>query len=82
MFPFVNTARIKIFLVCVVLSLLVFAATRRFNRHCPICYMPVSVEYGLTLGVLGCVGDHKIVHTECVGAWDGSNDLANSFSLH
>ena len=82
MLPFVNTARIKVFLVCVVLALFVFAATCRFNRHCPICSMPVSVEYGLTLSVLGCVGDHKIVHKECFGAWDGSNDLANSFSLH
>ena len=82
MFPFVTTARLKICVACFVLPFFMFAAICRFNRHCPICYVPVSVEYGLTLSVLACIGDHKITHTECLGVWDGDSELQNSFSLH
>ena len=82
MFPFVTAARFKIFVACFVLPLFIFAAMCRFNRHCPICYAPVSIEYGLTLGILACVGDHKKVHKECLGALGGNSELQNSFGLH
>jgi len=41
----------------------------------------VKVEYALSLGVLGYLGDFDIIHESCMGAWSGNGDLLNFFSL-
>ena len=76
-----DAARLRIVMFCFVMSLFAFVATLKFNRHCPICYSPVRVEYALSLGVLGCLGDFDIIHENCMGAWSGNGDLLNFFSL-
>ena len=76
-----DAARLRIVMFCFVMSLFAFVATLKFNRHCPICYSPVRVEYALSLGVLGYLGDFDIIHENCMGAWSGSGDLLNFFSL-
>ena len=81
MTSFLDSARLKMLVLCFVMSLFVFAATVKFNRHCPICYSPVKVEYALSLGVLGYLGDFDIIHENCMGAWSGNGDLLNFFSL-
>ena len=68
-------------MLCFILSLFTYGATYRFNRHCPVCYLPVQVEYGLTLGVLGFLGDFDIIHLACFDAWGGNGGLQNFFSL-
>ena len=81
MISFLDASRRRIFVLCFVMSLFAFAATVKFNRHCPICYSPVKVEYALSLGVLGYLGDFDIIHESCMGAWSGNGDLLNFFSL-
>jgi hypothetical protein len=81
MTSFLDAARLRIVVLCFVMSLFAFAATVKFNRHCPICYSPVKVEYALSLGVLGYLGDFDIIHESCMGAWSGNGDLLNFFSL-
>lgn len=78
---FLDPARLRIIVLCFILSLFAYGATYRFNRHCPVCYSPVKVEYGLTLGVLGYLGDFDIIHQACFDAWSGNGDLQNFFSL-
>ena len=75
------TVRLKLLVMCFVMSLFVFATTIKFNRHCPVCCQPVKVEYALTLGVSGFMNDYDIIHTSCWGAWNGTGDLRNFFSL-
>ena len=81
MTSFLDAARLRIVVLSFVMSLFAFAATVKFNRHCPICYSPVKVEYALSLGVLGYLGDFDIIHESCMGAWSGNGDLLNFFSL-
>ena len=81
MTSFLDAARLKIVVLCFVMSLFAFAATVKFNRHCPICYSPVKVEYALSLGVLGYLGGFDIIPESCMGAWSGNGDLLNFFSL-
>ena len=81
MTSFLDAARLRIVVLCFVMSLFAFAASVKFNRHCPICYSPVKVEYALSLGVLGYLGDFDIIHESCMGAWSGNGDLLNFFSL-
>ena len=81
MTSFLDAARLRIVVLCFVMSVFAFAATVKFNRHCPICYSPVKVEYALSLGVLGYLGDFDIIHESCMGAWSGNGDLLNFFSL-
>ena len=78
---FLDPARLRIVVLCFILSLFAYGATYRFNRHCPVCCSPVKVEYGLTLGVLGYLGDFDIIHQACFDAWSGNGDLQNFFSL-
>lgn len=73
--------RLKLLVMCLVMSLFVFAMTIKFNRHCPVCCQPLKVEYALTLGVSGFMNDYDIIHTSCWGAWNGTGDLRNFFSL-
>ena len=81
MTSFLDAARLRVVVLCFVMSLFAFAATVKFNRHCPICYSPVKVEYALSLSVLGYLGDFDIIHESCMGAWSGNGDLLNFFSL-
>ena len=81
MISFLDASRLRILVLCFGMSLFVFAATVKFNRHCPVCYSPVKVEYALTLGVLGHLGDFDIIHNNCMDAWSGNGELLNFFSL-
>ena len=81
MISFLDASRRRLFVLCFVLSLFAFAATVKFNRHCPVCYSPVKVEYALSLFVSGYLGDVNIVHFNCMDAWNGNGELLNFFSL-
>ena len=81
MISFLDASRRRIFVLCFVMSLFAFAATVKVNRHCPVCYSPVKVEYALSLLVLGYLGDFNIVHSNCMNSWNGNGELLNFFSL-
>ena len=81
MVSFLDSARLRILVMCFIMSLFTFAATIRFNRHCPVCCQPVKEEYALTLGILGYLNDYDIIHKKCLLAWNGNGDLLNFFSL-
>lgn len=76
-----NAARPKILFMCLVMSLFAFAATIKFNRHCPVCCQPVTVECALTLGASGFMNDYEIIHTCCWGGSNSNSDLKNFYSL-
>ena len=81
MSTFLDAVRLRILVLCFLMSLFAFAANVKFNRHCPFCYLPVNVEYALTLGVLGYLSDFDIIHENCIGVWSGNGELLNFFSL-
>ena len=76
-----TSAQLRILVLCFIFSLFVFGARYRFNRHCPICRAPVLIEWSLTRGVLGYIGDDVVVHKKCHVIWSGNGELLNFFSL-
>ena len=81
MVPFMGAAQLKILALCVIMSLVVFAARCKYNRHCPVCHVPVAVECGLTRGLLCFINDYIIVHDNCLDVWHGEGRQKNYFSL-
>ena len=76
-----NVARLKILVACLVMSLFAIAATIKFNRHCPVCCHPVTVECALTIGASGFMNNYDIIHTNCWGGSKSNSDLRNFYSL-
>ena len=81
MTSFLDAARLRIVVLCFVMSLFAFAATVKFNRHCPVCYSPVKVEYAIRRCILGYLGDLHINHVNCMDAWIDNGKPVNFFSL-
>ena len=71
----------KVLILCAIFTVFAWCASYRFNRHCCLCNEPVLVEWSLTRGVLGYVGDVSVVHRKCFIEWNGSGKLQNFYTV-
>ncbi len=73
-----TSVQFEVLVLCFIFCLFVLGARYRFNRHCPICRVPVLIEWSLIRGVLGYIGDDVVVHRKCHVVWNWCQSLATS----